>query len=347
MSIHARRVFRLALTVALSLAAGYALNLSIPFIAPIFAFMLCAPPAAPMGLKGLLGLTVLVVTTLGTGLFLVPVIDYFPVAAIMIIGVGIFFSNYIAINLNKNLVGLFLTVGITLISAAGTLDYAVSYLVINAMVMGIVVAVASQWLVYPLFPEQVAVAAPHEAAIIDSDKWIALRATMIVLPVFLLVLTNPGAYLPILMKGTALAQEASVTRAKDAGRELLGSTFLGGALAILFWFALGLSVTLWMFFLWMLIFGIYISAKIYGVLPSRMTMTFWLNVAVTMLILLGSAVGDTANGKDVYEAFAVRMGLFICVTLYAWLAIALLERWHSGSANLQQRLATPAAHTSA
>jgi hypothetical protein len=347
MNIHARRVFRLALTVALSLAAGYALNLSLPFIAPIFAFMLCAPPSAPMGLKGLLGLTVLVVVTLGTGLLLVPVLDYFPVAAIMIIAIGIFFSNYIAINLNKNLVGLFLTVGITLISAAGTLDYAVSYLVINAMVIGIVVAVATQWLVYPLFPEEVTVVAPQEDAIIDTDKWIALRATIIVLPVFLLVLTNPSAYLPILMKGTALAQEASVTLARDAGRELLGSTFLGGAFAILFWFALGLNVTLWMFFLWMLIFGIYISAKVYGVLQSRMPMTFWLNVAVTMLILLGSAVGDTANGKDVYEAFAVRMGLFICVTLYAWLAIVLLERWHLGSAESTQQLAPPAAHPTA
>jgi len=331
MNIHARRVFRLALTVALSLAAGYALDLAIPFIAPIFAFMLCAPPAAPMGLKGLLSLTVLVIVTLGIGLFLVPVIDYFPAAAVMIIAVGIFFSNYIAINLNKNLVGLFLTVGITLISATGTLDYAVSYLVINALVIGIIVAVASQWMVYPLFPEDTAAVAPQEEAIMDSDEWIALRATIVVLPVFVLVLTNPAAYLPILMKGTALAQEASVTRARGAGKELLGSTFLGGAFAILFWFALGASVTLWMFFLWMLLFGIYFGAKIYGVLQSRMPTTFWLNVAVTMLILLGSAVGDTANGKDVYEAFAVRMGLFICVTLYAWLAIVLLERWHFGS----------------
>jgi hypothetical protein len=41
-------------------------------------------------------------------------------------------------------------------------------------------------------------------------------------------------------------------------------------------------------------------------------------VAVTMLILLGPAVEDSASGKDVYAAFAVRMGLFVAVTLYAW-----------------------------
>ena len=46
---------------------------------------------------------------------------------------------------------------------------------------------------------------------------------------------------------------------------------------------------------------------------------------MTMLILLGPAVEDSANGKDVYAAFFVRMCLFVAVTLYAWLAVYLLE----------------------
>jgi hypothetical protein len=45
--------------------------------------------------------------------------------------------------------------------------------------------------------------------------------------------------------------------------------------------------------------------------------------------MLGPAVEDSANGKDVYQAFAVRMALFVAVTLYAWLAIHLLEQWRS------------------
>jgi hypothetical protein len=46
---------------------------------------------------------------------------------------------------------------------------------------------------------------------------------------------------------------------------------------------------------------------------------------MTMLILLGPAVEDSDSGKDVYTAFLVRMGLFVAVTLYAWLAIYILE----------------------
>ena len=46
-----------------------------------------------------------------------------------------------------------------------------------------------------------------------------------------------------------------------------------------------------------------------------------------MLILLGSAVQDSASGADVYQAFATRMGLFFAVTVYAWAAVFLLEEW--------------------
>ena len=72
--------------------------------------------------------------------------------------------------------------------------------------------------------------------------------------------------------------------------------------------------------------GIYFSAKFYHCFASRLPPSFWQNVIMTMLILLGPAVEDSANGKDVYAAFTVRMGLFIAVTLYAWLAIHTLEQ---------------------
>jgi hypothetical protein len=75
----------------------------------------------------------------------------------------------------------------------------------------------------------------------------------------------------------------------------------------------------------MLLLGVYFSAKIYRLAATRFPPSFWLNVAITLLILLGPAVEDSDNGKDVYTAFLVRMGLFVAVTLYAWLAVYLLE----------------------
>jgi hypothetical protein len=328
MPIAARRTFRFSLTVALALASGYALALPLPYFAPLFAVLLAADPAPPMGPKGLLGLILVVLVTLGIGLLLLPVLIYYPVTAVLIVAVGLFLSSYITVHMGKGLVGALLAVGFTLIPAAGSIDFLVAASVIQALVLGISLAILCQWLVYPLFPETGAAPARARPAAASpaGSSWIALRATLIVLPPFLLCLTNPSAYLPIIMKAVMLGQQGSVVSARSAGRELLGSTFLGGCFTVLFWFALKMHPNLWMFFLWMLLFGVYFSSKLYRIIASRFPVSFWQNVAVTMLILLGPAVQDSAGGKDVYKAFALRTGLFVAVTLYAWLAIHVLEQ---------------------
>ena len=71
--------------------------------------------------------------------------------------------------------------------------------------------------------------------------------------------------------------------------------------------------------------AIYLVAKFYGVLASRFTPSFWQNVLITLFILIGPAVGDTESGKDPYKASAVRLALFVGVTIYAWLMLVLLE----------------------
>ena len=336
MPVGARRVFRLSLTVGLALVGAYSLALPLPFLAPLFALMLTASPAPPMGPKGLFGVILVVTITTGVGLLLIPVLRNYPFSGVLIAAVGLYFSTYLTVHRGKAMLGTLLTIGFTLISVAGSVDYGLAVGVIQALVIGIALAIVCQWLVYPWFPEDADGAAAEKARPEADDakdanqsNWIALRATLIVLPAYLLALTNPAMYMPIIMKSVSLAQQGSVVDARDAGRELLGSTFLAGCFAVLFWFVLKTCPSLWMFFLWMVLFGGYFSSKLYRVVASRFPTSFWQNTAVTMLILLGPAVQDSANGKDVYMAFAVRMGLFVAVTLYAWLAIYGLERLRS------------------
>lgn len=328
MPVEARRIYRVSLTMALALASAYALAVPLPFLAPLFALLMTVAPAPPMGLKGLLGLVLVVLITLGIGLLLIPVLNYYPVSAVLIVAIGLYFSTYLTVHVGKALVGTFLTIGFTLIPAAGMVDFSVAVIVIQALVIGIGLAIVSQWIVYPWFPEDSDAADKAKPATVGTDQsnWIALRTTLIVLPPFLLALTNPAMYMAIIMKSVLLGQQGSVVSARTAGRELLGSTFLGGFFAILFWSALKIHPNLWMFFLWMLLFGIYFSSKLYQRIASRFSPSFWQNVVVTMLILLGPAVEDSATGKDVYMAFVMRMSLFIVVTLYAWLAIYALEQ---------------------
>jgi hypothetical protein len=326
--IAARRVFRLSLSISLSLALAYSMSLDLPYLVPVLAFMLGMQPAPPIALKGLISLLLMVTITMGTGLILSPMLMQYPVSAFLTITLGLYWSASITISQGKVLLGMFLTIGLTLISSAAFVNHQIAVTVLENFLLAITISVVCQWLIYPFFPELEVPKNQPEAAINDDaldTKWLSIRSTLTVLPAFFLALTNPLFYLPIVLKTVSLAQQSTGVSVRTAARELLGSTFLAGCFAILFWFLLDLVTSLWMFACWMLVFAIFMTSKFYQVFTSRFSAEFWQNTFVTMIILLGPAVEDSANGNDVYSGFAIRMGLFVAVSLYAFFAVYLLE----------------------
>jgi len=322
-----QRALRLATGTALCLAASFGLALPIPFLAPVLALLFLATLNQPLPLKTGVALALVAMLTTGIGLLLIPLLRYYPVSGLLLIGLGLFVVFRFGLRGGNNLIVTFLVIGLTMIAAAGFASFDLALMVIGALVKGLLLAVIVVTLSHGLFPEPAnAPPAPGAPTLPAEDvDRVALRATLIVLPAFLLALIDPARYLPIILKAVSLGQQSSTTTARNAGRELLGSTLLGGALAILFWWALSLFVHLWMFFLWMLLFGLVLARKLYALSPTRFSPGFWLNSLITLIILLGQSVQDSAAGKDVYTAAAVRMGLFILVTLYACLMVYLLE----------------------
>lgn len=318
---------RLATGTALCLATSFGLALPIPFLAPVLALLFLATLNQPLPFKAGIALALVAMLTTGIGLLFIPLLRYYPLSGLLLIGVGLFVVFRFGLRGGNTLIVTFLVIGLTMISAAGTASFELALMVIGALVKGLLLAVIVVTVSHGLFPEP-AHAPPAAAPTLPAKEIdrVALRATLIVLPAFLLALIDPASYLPIILKAVSLGQQSCATTARNAGRELLGSTLLGGVLAILFWCALSLFVHVWMFFLWMLLFGLVLARKLYALSPTRFSPGFWLNTLITLIILLGQSVQDSAAGKDVYTAFAVRMALFIGVTLYACLMVHLLEQ---------------------
>ena len=329
-----QRALRLATGTALCLAINFGMALPIPFIAPVLCVLLLATLNRPLPFKAGLVLALVAMLTTGVGLLLIPILRYYPISGVLLISVSLFLAFRFGLRGGNNLIVIFLVIGLTMISSAGIAEFDLAAMVIGALVKGLILAVMVVAVSHWLFPEPANAPSPPAApALPDEDVGrVALRATLIVLPAFLLALIDPASYLPIILKAVSLGQQSSTTNARNAGRELVGSTLLGGLLAILFWCALSLFVHLWMFFLWMLLFGLVLARKLYALSPPRLSPGFWLNSLITLIILLGQSVQDSIAGKDVYTAFAVRMGLFIAVTLYACLMVHLLDQRHPNHA---------------
>ncbi|MHA3737076.1 DUF2955 domain-containing protein [Pseudomonas sp. Eth.TT006] len=331
-SVPAQRALRVAFGTALCTAASYGLGLPLSFLSPVLAVLLLASMPRPLPAKTALVLTLVAAFTTSLGLLLAPLLRYYPVSGVLLIGVGLFLVFTYGLRGGNVLIMTFLVIGMTMISAAGFASFELAMAVIGALVKGLALAIVIVGVSHLLFPEPTNSPAPPPAPALSAEDVprVALRATLIVLPTFLLVLIDPASYLPIILKAVSLGQQSTTTRTHHAGRELLGSTLLGGLLAVLFWCALSLFVHLWMLFLWMLLFGLFVARKLYRLQPTQFTPGFWLNTLITMIILLGQSVEDSAAGKDVYTAFAVRMGLFILVTLYGTLMMHLLVAHRPG-----------------
>ncbi|MEM8844018.1 MAG: DUF2955 domain-containing protein [Pseudomonadota bacterium] len=340
MHIVARRVFRLSFTTALTLAIAYGIAIPFPFIAPMFAFLLTAIPSLRLNLKKLIGLVLLLALTLSIGLLIIPLINDYTLSGILVVGLGLYLSAYLTVNLGKGMVGTLLGVGFTTIPAAGAIDYALATIIIQSLIIGVSIAVLCQWIVYPFFPEDESVPAKKDIKKnATQSNWIALRFTFIVLPPFLLALINPAIFFKTIIKSLMLGLQGSEVEAKSAGRELMGSTLLGGLFAIIFWTFLKINPNLWMLFLYTLVLCVYFASKIYQVYPSRFSASFWQDVAVTMIILIGLAIIDSDNGSNVYQAFAQRMSVFIGLAFYAWGAIYFLDTLRHRNSAISKKLA--------
>ncbi|MDA9580178.1 DUF2955 domain-containing protein [Luminiphilus sp.] len=330
MPIESRRTFRLALTVTVALVLAYGSGMSVPYFAPLLAFILTVKPAPPMPVGKLLILAVALAVILGIGLWVAPLVEQYAPVGLSLVALGLFVSSRLSLGGDKAAVGTLLAMGLTLISALGVVSLALAQTLVMMLVAAVVIAVVSQWIVYPFFPEsdlnpEVLPAAQDSAEGVSEDTS-ALRAVVVILPAYLFLLINPTGHTPVMMKSIMLAQSPSVIEARQAAMELLGATVLGGFLAVLLWFGLKLSPRLDIFALLILWVMIGLGRKLYVSNSTRFSQQFWIDVSVTMFILIGPAVADSAAGKDPYQAFLFRFGMFFLVAVYTWGSMVLLNR---------------------
>jgi hypothetical protein len=265
------------------------------------------------------------------GVLMVPVLEHYKVSGVLLTCV-LLYAVLFAGARSANPLTIFLVIALTFIPVAGVAEQALGIALSGSVGVGIgtgvLVSVVSH-AVSPDAPSPVSIAAAPVKVSPEAARWIALQTTLVVMPVFVLALTNPALYLAAIIKTVTVAQQANSTSARSAGWELVGSTLMGAVLAALVWFGLSMRPNLWMLILWLVAAALWAGAKLFGVRRTSFTPSFWSNALVTMLILLGPAIEDAAVGKDVYSASATRVALFVGVALYAWATVWVLERWRA------------------
>ncbi len=233
----------LRLTVGLGVAVlvAYGFALPMPFVVCVMAVILLSKPGPPMPLARGAATALVLAVMLTAGVLMVPVLENYALTGVLLTAAVLYAVFYKGLRA-ANPVTMVLVMAFALIPVAGVADQALVGMLSLTVATGVVVGGAVKSLSYALFPDEPAAGAKSPAARSLSHEtaaWIALRATVIVMPVFVLALTNPSLYLAAIMKTVTLGQQAGETNARSAGKELVGSTLMGALVGACVW--LGLS----------------------------------------------------------------------------------------------------------
>jgi hypothetical protein len=315
----ARRVFRLTLGIALVTFVVYAAAIPVGYLAIVITLVLLPAPGPPPGLKAAIALVAIIAVTMLYGMLLGPVLDYVPVVGILLALIGVAAAAILSSRPGGAIIGMLVTMSSTVVAVIAAQSSAAAAGMVKVIAMAFVGAIITAQVAHAIFPEDKAAppaarAAPPPPA---APGWIALRSAIIMLPPLIAALTDPGSYIMLLMKVSA----------RRAASVLVGSTAMGGAVALALWWLLQLWPGLTLLTLGLALAVLLMARPMYGIIASRFPPDWWLNAMVTAVILFGPAVGDTGTGDDIQRKMLIRLATFIALAFYATFAVQALDRW--------------------
>ena len=323
-----RAVLRIGTGIGLATGICYGLALPMPHLGVIMAWVVLCRPGEPLGLKKGLAGGILLLGIMAAGVLLVPLLTHYALAAVLLIGLLLYLLMQQSMA-GKGAAAMLLIMAITVIPVAGLIEQSLAIAIAQMMGLGILIGTLVNRMAHALFPPQPVAGAAARAAPPPPEhpERLALRAVAIVMPVWLLALGNPAFYIPAVMKTVTLAQQSTSLNARLAGQELVLSTLAGALLAFALWMGLSLWPSLLMLVLMLTLMTLWLARRLVRLVAGRFPPSFWSNAWITALILFGPAIEDSATGKDVWLAAAMRCGLYLVVAGYGWLCILLLEQW--------------------
>ena len=144
-----RRVLRLALGTSLALCVSQALGWPLSFIAPLVAMVLLAlPMPAPTLKMGIALIAAILGPILIGSVVLLPFFSHLHIVGIILVVLALFHSFYLAARGAPAAVGTFLTIGITLNVAIGSVNIDALYAIVSGLAKGAISGLLFVWLAH-------------------------------------------------------------------------------------------------------------------------------------------------------------------------------------------------------
>lgn len=333
--IASRRILRMALGTALSMGFSQIINWPVSFIAAIFTLLMLSLPLPAPTLKSGLKFVLALVIPAYAAMLLIPLMETARWSGVLVVTVALYGSFYYSARGGSPLIGMFMTLGLTMVVTVGSVSADANLMVVNGIAIGATAGIAFVVIAHALLPDL----PPPEAAVPavkpapppkpcpEVARRNAFRSLAVVLPLVLvfLFMSSSTSYVVVMIKVASMGQQANAEVSRTMGKEQIESTVWGGIGAIItFWVMSAYSSLL----LFCLLTGL--ACLIYG---KRIFMGpgmhpragMWSYALMTMLILVTPAVTNTQETGDASAAFYSRLVLFIVIAFYGTISVAIFN----------------------
>ena len=327
------RRLRFAVGVTLAVALAYAINWPLSFLFPILTSVLLAlpfpMPSVQAGMRNML-------YTLGAfamGLVFSLFFLNYPLAYIPALGLVLFHLYYY---LNRGgsfwltLIGI---MAILLLPMLANTSEGLAFGVSVGFIVSSWSTVIMVWVSHLLVPDPQAGKFPQLPGFQPGYSYVAaqkaLKSTLVVLPLAsLFIIFNLTDYLMVLLFSAIFIFKPELSEGREAGRNSLISTILGGLGAWVFYLLIVAVPEFHFFIALMFLTSLIFAMQIFSIKPSA---KYYGSAFVALLILVN---GSMAEGADFIELFAMRIILILVTVMYIVAALKLLNSYWPAKAEV-------------
>ena len=152
--VAARRIIRLAFGVALALFVSQVFDWGLAFVTPVLLSVLLALPLpAPNMKQSTVFVVALMLPLVLTSWLLLPVLTYQPLVGMLLLIAACFWSFYYSASGGSPVLGAFLTMGLAIVAAIGSVSVEAVIAINKALALNAVIAISMMSLIYVLFPD--------------------------------------------------------------------------------------------------------------------------------------------------------------------------------------------------
>ncbi|MBE9548806.1 MAG: DUF2955 domain-containing protein [Proteobacteria bacterium] len=329
--IASRRILRLALGTALSMAFSQLINWPMSFMAAVFTMFILAVPLPAPTLKSGLKFTLALVAPAYASVLLVPFLLHARWAGILLVVIALFSSFYYSARGGSPVIGMFMTLGLTMVVTVGSISADIMLMVVNGIAVGALAGIAFVIIAHALLPDfppttKTTAAKPPATAkpSLATARRNALRSLAVVLPLVIIFLfsSSSAAYVVIMIKVASMGQQANSADSRTMGREQIESTVWGGLGAIVGFQIISIWPSLLGFSLFIGLACLIYGGRIFQGAGMHPRGAMWSYALLTMIIILTPAV--TGSG-DVSAAFYTRLMLFLVIAVYGTISVTVFD----------------------